>query len=110
MNATACLFIARTMHALELLADAPRSTAEIADALMIQPRTARRMLSRLVDEGYVDHRPHARPAYTLATGLEPAAAGTTTRDAILRAVGRSRNARSLGAHVVIYRPRQIGRA
>jgi DNA-binding IclR family transcriptional regulator len=66
MKATTCLFVARTMQALELLADGPRSMTEIADALMITPRTARRMLSRLVDEGYVAHRPHARPAYTLA--------------------------------------------
>jgi IclR family acetate operon transcriptional repressor len=45
--------VARTLRALEALALGPHSAVEIADILLIHPRTARRLLDRLVDEGYV---------------------------------------------------------
>jgi DNA-binding IclR family transcriptional regulator len=43
--------VARTLRALEALALAPHSALDLADALLIHPRTARRMLDRLVHEG-----------------------------------------------------------
>ena len=51
MSAIEAYFVTRTVRALELLAEAPRSTTQLADALLIHPRTARRMLARLVDTG-----------------------------------------------------------
>jgi DNA-binding IclR family transcriptional regulator len=66
VSATEGYFVVRTVGALELLADAPRTTSEIADSLAIHPRTARRMLARLVDEGYVDPPPRPTFGYTLA--------------------------------------------
>jgi IclR family transcriptional regulator, KDG regulon repressor len=44
--------VARTLRALEALALGPHSALDIADALLIHPRTARRLLDRLVDEGF----------------------------------------------------------
>jgi DNA-binding IclR family transcriptional regulator len=46
-------FVARTMQALEVLAFSPLSAPQVAAALQVHPRTARRMLNRLVHEGYL---------------------------------------------------------
>jgi DNA-binding IclR family transcriptional regulator len=52
--------VARTMRVLELLAYTPLSAPRIAEALGAHPRTARRVLSQLVEEEYLvcgdDHR------------------------------------------------------
>jgi DNA-binding IclR family transcriptional regulator len=45
--------VTRTLRAMELLAIAPRSAPELADALGVHVRTARRVLKRLESEGYV---------------------------------------------------------
>ena len=45
--------VARTLRAMELLATQPRSAPELADALGVHVRTARRVLTRLESEGYV---------------------------------------------------------
>jgi IclR family KDG regulon transcriptional repressor len=44
--------VVRTLRALELLAFAPRSAPELAEALGVHVRTARRILRRLEAEGY----------------------------------------------------------
>jgi IclR family transcriptional regulator, KDG regulon repressor len=49
--------VARTLRALEVLALGPHSAIEVADALFIHPRTARRLLDRLVAEGYLTRSP-----------------------------------------------------
>lgn len=41
----------------------PQSVVEVADALQIHPRTARRMLNRLVHEGYLTRGPEPRRKY-----------------------------------------------
>jgi DNA-binding IclR family transcriptional regulator len=46
-------FAARTLQALEVLAFAPLSAPQVAAALGVHARTARRMLNRLVEEGYL---------------------------------------------------------
>jgi IclR family acetate operon transcriptional repressor len=46
-------FATRTMRALEVLAFGPASALEVASALQVDPRTARRLLNRLVEDGYV---------------------------------------------------------
>ena len=55
--------VTRTMRALEVLAMGPMSAVEVADALQIHPRTARRMLNRLVHEAYVTRGPEPRRKY-----------------------------------------------
>lgn len=46
-------YVARTMGALELLVIGPRTATEVAGAIGVHPRTARRLLRALADEGYV---------------------------------------------------------
>jgi IclR family transcriptional regulator, acetate operon repressor len=57
--------VTRTLRAMELLAVQPRSAPELADALGVHVRTARRILKRLESEGYVavteDRRRRYRP-------------------------------------------------
>jgi DNA-binding IclR family transcriptional regulator len=57
--------VVRTLRAMEVLALRPRSAPELAGALGIHARTARRLLKRLESEGYValgnDRRRRYRP-------------------------------------------------
>jgi DNA-binding IclR family transcriptional regulator len=53
VTTTEAYYGARTMQALELLAFEPRSATQVAASLRVVPRTARRLLRRLVDEEYV---------------------------------------------------------
>ncbi len=46
--------VRRTLRALELLSDGPQTQADVARELEIHRRTARRLLARLVDEGYAE--------------------------------------------------------
>jgi DNA-binding IclR family transcriptional regulator len=62
MSAPESWYVTRTMRALELLAFTPASAAEVAHELQVHPRTARRMLSRLVVEGYL-HRTEGEQLY-----------------------------------------------
>ena len=55
--------VGRTMRLLELLAFAPLSAPQLAVALHAQPRTVRRVLTRLHAEGYVDIRDGRRRLY-----------------------------------------------
>jgi DNA-binding IclR family transcriptional regulator len=53
----------RTMRVLELLAFAPLSAPQLAAALHAQPRTVRRVLGRLVEDGYVTYSDNSRRVY-----------------------------------------------
>jgi DNA-binding IclR family transcriptional regulator len=55
--------VARTMRALEVLAFQPLSAPQVAEALAVHPRTARRLLNRLREEGYVSRSDDARRLY-----------------------------------------------
>jgi IclR family KDG regulon transcriptional repressor len=46
--------VRRTLRALELLAGGPQTQADVARELAVHRRTARRLLARLVDEGYAE--------------------------------------------------------
>jgi IclR family transcriptional regulator, acetate operon repressor len=65
MSAPEAWHVTRTLRAMELLAVEPRSAPELADALGVHVRTARRVLKRLESEGYVtlgdDRRRRYRP-------------------------------------------------
>jgi IclR family transcriptional regulator, KDG regulon repressor len=79
--------VARTLRALELLALGPHSALEAADALMIHPRTARRLLDRLVDEGYL-RRTHDPPRRYTSTLRLVAVAGQVVQNAeVVEAAG-----------------------
>ena len=73
MSATDSYYVARTMQTVELLAFDARSATEVADALHVVARTARRLLRRLVDEEYAscDDRPASLGGrrYTLSLRL-----------------------------------------
>jgi IclR family acetate operon transcriptional repressor len=56
-------YAARAMQALEVLAFQPLSAPQLAAALQVHPRTARRLLNRLRDEGYLSRTEDARRLY-----------------------------------------------
>jgi DNA-binding IclR family transcriptional regulator len=57
------LFVARTMQALELLALHPLSAPQVAEALGVHPRTARRLLNRLAEDGWLACSDDTRRVY-----------------------------------------------
>ncbi|MGA8355429.1 MAG: IclR family transcriptional regulator [Solirubrobacteraceae bacterium] len=61
--------VTRTMHTLELLAERPLTQAELADALQIHRRTARRLLAPLVTAGYATRIGERRPRYAATLKL-----------------------------------------
>jgi DNA-binding IclR family transcriptional regulator len=79
-------FVSRTMQALEALALRPQSAPQLAETLQIHPRTARRMLNRLADEGYVVRSDDARRRYSLTMRVV-ALAGQVAEGARLTRLG-----------------------
>ena len=69
MTAPEAWHVTRTMRSLELLAVQPRSAIEVASALGVHPRTARRLLNRLIVEGYVARAGSGRREYALTLKL-----------------------------------------
>lgn len=63
MTASESWFATRTMGAIEQLAFGPRSAPEVARGLQVHPRTARRLLKRLVADGYLAHSEGERHLY-----------------------------------------------
>jgi DNA-binding IclR family transcriptional regulator len=105
MSTTYAYFVARTVRALELLAFGPLSAPQLARALQIHPVTARRMLSRLVEEEYVTRLDGPRCRYALTTRLV-AVAGQWLEHAELPRlaapfVARLHAATTLTAHLVV---------
>jgi DNA-binding IclR family transcriptional regulator len=56
-------YAARAMQALEVLAFQPLSAPQLAAALQVHPRTARRLLTRLREEGWLTRSDDARRLY-----------------------------------------------
>jgi DNA-binding IclR family transcriptional regulator len=56
-------YVARTMQVLELLTFQPLSAPQVAATLQIHPRTARRVLVRLHEEGYLTRSDDTRRLY-----------------------------------------------
>jgi DNA-binding IclR family transcriptional regulator len=63
MAAPEAWHVGRTMRLLELLAFSPLSAPQLAAALHAQPRTVRRVLARLTEDGYVTYCEHGRRVY-----------------------------------------------
>jgi len=74
MAATESFFVTRTMQALETLAFQPASAPQIADVLRVDARTARRLLNRLADEGWLTRKEGRARTYTLSLRLVALAA------------------------------------
>lgn len=63
MTAPESWYATRTMGAIELLAFGPRSAPEVAQGLQVHPRTARRLLNRLVADGFLTRSEGERRIY-----------------------------------------------
>lgn len=63
MSAPESWYATRTMQAIELLAFQPCSAPQVAAALQVHPRTARRLLNRLVADGYLTRSEGERRVY-----------------------------------------------
>jgi DNA-binding IclR family transcriptional regulator len=78
-------FVTRTMQTLEVLAFQPASAAQIADVLRVDARTARRLLNRLTDEGWLTRTEGRARRYTLSLRLVALAAHFAERAPLARA-------------------------
>jgi DNA-binding IclR family transcriptional regulator len=64
VSATESFFASRSMQALEVLAFGPSTATQVAAELQVHPRTARRLLNRMVHDGWLVRRDGPRPTYT----------------------------------------------
>lgn len=76
--------VARTMNALEVLAMSPLSAPQLAAVVEAHPRTMRRVLERLVVEGYVQRSGDARRVYQPTMRLVAVAAQVLDRSPVAR--------------------------
>jgi DNA-binding IclR family transcriptional regulator len=76
--------VGRTMRLLELLAFAPLSAPQLAAALHAHPRTVRRVLTRLVDDGYLTRSEDARRLYEPTMRLVALAGQVVENSALAR--------------------------
>jgi DNA-binding IclR family transcriptional regulator len=72
------------MHALEVLAFGPSTATQIAAELQVHPRTARRLLNRMVIDGWLVRREGPRPTYTPTLRIVALAAQLAHRAPLVR--------------------------
>jgi IclR family transcriptional regulator, KDG regulon repressor len=105
MSATEAFFVTRTMQAIEVLAFQPCSAPQVAGALKVHPRTARRLLNKLVAEGWLTRSEGRRRIYAPTMRIVALAAQLAERDplalAALPAVTRLHEETGLTAHLAI---------
>jgi DNA-binding IclR family transcriptional regulator len=103
--ASEAFFVSRTMQAIEVLAFQPSSAPEIAGALQVHPRTARRLLNKLVAEGWLTRSEGRRRIYAPTMRIVALAAQLAERDPLARAarpvVTRLYEETGLVAHLAI---------
>lgn len=63
MISAEAFFVSRTLQAIEVLAFQPSSAPQVASALQVHPRTARRLLNRLVADGWATRSDGRRRTY-----------------------------------------------
>jgi DNA-binding IclR family transcriptional regulator len=80
--------VRRTLRALELLADGPQTQADVARELEVHRRTARRLLARLVDEGYAEPAADGRHVAYRATSRLAVIGRQVAEGLDLLAIGR----------------------
>jgi DNA-binding IclR family transcriptional regulator len=105
MSATEAFFVTRTMQAIEVLAFQPASAPQVAGALKVHPRTARRLLNKLVAEGWLTRSEGRRRIYSPTMRIVALAAQLAERDplalAARPAVTRLHDETGLTAHLAI---------
>jgi DNA-binding IclR family transcriptional regulator len=69
VQAASDTYVERTIRTLELACAGPLSAAQVADALLVDVRTARRLLNRMVDNEILTVSASARPRYTAGPRL-----------------------------------------
>jgi IclR family acetate operon transcriptional repressor len=72
------------MQALEVLSFEPSSAPQIAEALQVHPRTARRLLNRLVADGWLQRIDGSRPLYVPTMRIVALAAQLADRAPVVR--------------------------
>jgi DNA-binding IclR family transcriptional regulator len=77
-------FVSRTMQAMEALTFRSASAPEIAGALQVHPRTARRLLNRLVADGWLTRSEGRRRTYTPTLRIVALAAQLAARSPLTR--------------------------
>lgn len=80
MAAAEAFFVTRTMEAMELLAFQPASAPQVAGVLRVHPGTARRLLNRLVADGWLIRSGGRRRTYTPTMRVVAMAAQLADRD------------------------------
>jgi len=78
-------FVTRTMQAVEVLAFQSCSAPQIADVLRVDARTARRLLNRLADEGWLTRSEGRTRMYSLSLRVVALAAHFAERAPVARA-------------------------
>jgi DNA-binding IclR family transcriptional regulator len=105
VSATEAFFVTRTMQAMEVLAFEPCSAPQVAGALQVHPRTARRLLNKLVAEGWLTRSEGRRRVYAPTMRLVALAAQLADRDPLALAarpvVTRLHEETGLTAHLAI---------
>jgi DNA-binding IclR family transcriptional regulator len=98
-------FVTRTMQAVELLAFQPCTAPQVADVLRVDARTARRLLNRLTDEGWLVRSEGRVRTYTLSLRVVALAAHFAERAPLTTAalsIVRSLHERTGGvAHLAV---------
>jgi IclR family acetate operon transcriptional repressor len=84
MSATEAFFASRAMQALEVLAFGPSTATQVATELQVHPRTARRLLNRMVYDGWLIRRDGPRPTYTPTMRIVALAAQLAQRAPLVR--------------------------
>lgn len=84
MTVAEAFFVGRTMQALEVLSFQPASAPQIAEALKVHPRTARRLLNRLAADGWLQRIEGARPMYVPTMRIVALAAQLADRAPVVR--------------------------
>jgi IclR family acetate operon transcriptional repressor len=84
VSATEAFFASRAMQALEVLAFGPSTATRVAEELQVHPRTARRLLNRMVYDGWLIRRDGPRPTYTPTLRIVALAAQLAQRAPLVR--------------------------
>jgi IclR family KDG regulon transcriptional repressor len=85
MGTVDSFFVIRTMQALEVIAFRPSSAPQVAEALRVDARTARRLLNRLTAEGWLVRSEGRVRTYTLSLRLVALASHFLERAPLVRA-------------------------
>jgi DNA-binding IclR family transcriptional regulator len=84
VSATEAFFASRSMQALEVLAFGPATATQVATELQVHQRTARRLLNRMVLDGWLVKRDGPRPSYTPTLRIVALAAQLAARTSLVR--------------------------